>query len=162
MWSNDISVRRAHAGDEDAILSLLSQVLEVHADIRPDLFISGTRKYTRDELLEIFTDDTRPIFVAESDDGIQGYCFCVIEETKGSNNQPDMRTLYIDDLCVDENHRGKHVGRTLYEHVVEYAGSIGCYNITLNVWEGNDSARAFYERMGFFVRKTMLERIIDG
>ena len=151
-------VRRAEVKDIDFINKLLSQVLEIHAKLRPDLFISGTRKYTTEELTQIIKDDQTPIFVAEEDGTLYGYCFCMIEETKNSNNLHDMKTLYIDDLCVDENARGKHVGRTLYKYVVDYARSIGCQNITLNVWEGNHNARTFYEKMGFGVRKTMMEK----
>jgi GNAT superfamily N-acetyltransferase len=36
---------------------------------------------------------------------------------------------------------GKHIGKALYEFVRGYAKSIGCYNITLNVWEGNEFLR---------------------
>lgn len=151
-------VRRAEVKDIDFINKLLSQVLEIHAKLRPDLFISGTRKYTTEELTQIIKNDQTPIFVAEEDGTLYGYCFCMIEETKNSNNLYDMKTLYIDDLCVDENARGKHVGRTLYKYVVDYARSIGCQNITLNVWEGNHNARTFYEKMGFGVRKTMMEK----
>ena len=155
-----MTVRRATEEDIEIILKLLSQVLEVHASIRPDLFISGTRKYTSNDLRKIIADDTRPIFVAEDGGHVYGYCFTIFEETKDSNNQPDMKTLYIDDLCVEEASRGKHVGSALYEYVVDYARKAGCYNITLNVWEGNDSARSFYDSMGMKIRKTMLETIL--
>lgn len=151
-------VRRAEEKDIEVVEKLLSQVLEIHAKLRPDLFISGTRKYTTEELLKIFKNDQTPVFVAEEDGQVYGYCFCIIENTKNANNLHDMKTLYIDDLCVDENARGKHVGRALYKYVLEYARKIGCQNVTLNVWEGNHAARSFYEKMGFGVRKTMMEK----
>ena len=69
-------------------------------------------------------------------------------------------TLYIDDICVDEATRGKHIGKALYEYVRDYAKSIGCYNITLNVWEGNDAAYSFYKHMGMQVQKTGMETIL--
>jgi ribosomal protein S18 acetylase RimI-like enzyme len=72
----------------------------------------------------------------------------------------DTKTLYIDDICVDEKARGKHVGTELYEFVRDYAKSIGCYNITLNVWEGNDAALSFYRNMGMKVQKTGMETIL--
>ena len=68
-----------------------------------------------------------------------------------------MRTLYIDDICVDENARGKHIGKALFEFVHDYARSIGCNNITLNVWEDNDAALCFYRDMGMHVQKTTME-----
>ena len=71
-----------------------------------------------------------------------------------------MKTLYIDDLCVDETERGQHIGKQLYDYTKEYAKQIGCNNLTLNVWEGNDSARAFYDRQGLKPLKTTMEVIL--
>ncbi len=153
-------IRRAENRDMNAVLDLLSQVLEVHAVIRPDLFISGTRKYTAMELEEIFRDDQRPVFVAEKDGRVIGYCFCVINEIQHSNNLRESRSMFIDDFCVDEKFRNQHIGRELFDYVAHYGRTIGCYDITLNLWEGNEGARAFYERMGFTPRKTIMEKLL--
>ena len=68
---------------------------------------------------------------------------------------------YAVDICVDENARGKHVGKALYEYVRDYAKSIGCNNITLNVWEGNEPALHFYRNMGMQVQNTTMEIILS-
>lgn len=157
-----MEIRRANAGDLAVVDSLLSQVLEIHAKIRPDLFIPGTRKYSDEELENIFNDDRTPVFVAvDEKNHVQGYCFCVIQEPVQSNNMTPVKTLYIDDLCVDSSCRGKHVGSELYHYVTGYAKQISCHSVTLNVWEGNDTARAFYERMGMGIRKTMMEKVLE-
>ena len=154
-------IRRVEDRDLDRVLALLRQVLTVHADGRPDIFIHGTTKYTDAELLTLFHDEMRPIFVsADENDVVQGYAFCVIEETRGVNNIRDMKTLYIDDICVDEACRGKHVATGLYEHVRRYAKEIGCYHITLNVWTCNPTAMKFYEAMGMQPLKTVMEEIV--
>ena len=153
-------IERASEKDLPDIERLLEQVCKVHADIRPDLFIAGKRKYTKDELAAIIADDSRPIFAAHDDDGtFMGYCFTIIEEHKGFN-EPPHRTLYIDDLCVDESTRGRHVGRALYEYVCEWAKANGFYNITLHVWEGNDKARAFYDAMGMKIQLYGMETVL--
>jgi len=59
----------------------------------------------------------------------------------------DIKTLYIDDLCVDQNYRGHGIGKKLYEYVVDYAGENGFYNVTLNVWADNTAALKFYESL---------------
>lgn len=155
-----MTVRRANTGDTEKIKDLLNQVLMVHHNGRPDLFKTHCRKYTDSELVALIADDTRPIFVAEDGKGIQGYAFCILQEHKNDNILTDIKTLYIDDLCVDENARGKHIGTALYEFVHKYAKEIGCYNITLNVWECNESARRFYDRQGLKPQKTTLETIL--
>lgn len=142
---------------------LLSQVLEVHASGRPDLFRSGTRKYTDDELLAIFADDARPVFVAvdEGEDGrVLGHAFCELQDYRPSNNMQPILSLYIDDICVDEACRGHGVATALYRRVLDHARELGCHNVTLNVWECNPGARAFYDAMGMSVQKTCLEQVL--
>lgn len=153
-------IRCAEIKDMDTIKKLLNQVLDVHHKGRPDIFKANCRKYNDDELKALIADDLKPIFVAQEGAEVLGYCFCVIKEIKDDNILADMKSLYIDDLCIDENARGKKVGSALYEYTKEYAKKIGCYNVTLNVWECNPGARAFYEKMGLSVQKTVMEVVL--
>ena len=156
-----MTIRKATTKDIPALLSLLSQVLEVHHKGRPDLFRTGAVKYTSDELCDLLADESRPVFVCTDEkDSVLGYCFCIMKEEKGSNILTDIKTLYIDDLCVDESCRGRHVGSTLYRYALEYAKQEGCYNVTLNVWALNDSAMEFYRRMGLSTQKIGMEQIL--
>lgn len=152
-------IRRAEIKDISGIISLLHQVNMVHHVLRPDLFKPYTTKYNEQELEALIGDDSKPIFVFE-DNAILGHAFCMITEVKGDKLLQDIKTLYIDDICVDENARGKHVGKALYEYVHDYAKSIGCNNITLNVWDGNDAALSFYRNMGMKVQKTTMEVVL--
>ena len=152
-------VRKADTNDIGRIIDLLHQVDMVHYEKRPDLFKPNTTKYNEQELEALLHDDSKPIFVY--DDGpVLGHAFCQITEVRNHVLLQDIKTLYIDDICVDETARGKHVGKALYEYVREYAKSVGCYNITLNVWEGNDPALSFYKSMGMKVQKTGMEVIL--
>ena len=152
-----MDIRFANTTDIPCMIELLKQVGEVHRQIRPDLFRAGAQKYSVSDLTELLKDKSRPIFVAVEDEKLLGYCFCILEEVKDNPVLRDVKSLYIDDLCVDENIRGKHVGSRLYEHVCNYAKSIGCSSVTLNVWCGNDSAMAFYQSRGMKRRKIYME-----
>ena len=152
-------IRRAEIKDISGIISLLHQVNMVHHVLRPDLFKPHTTKYNEQELEALIGNDSKPIFVFE-DGAILGHAFCMITEVKGDKLLQDIKTLYIDDICVDENARGKHIGKALYEYVRDYAQSIGCNNITLNVWDGNDAALSFYRNMGMKVQKTTMEIVL--
>ena len=154
-----VMIRKANKADIQRIIELLHQVNMVHFGIRPDLFKPNTTKYNEEELAALLTDDLRPVFVYE-DGTVLGYAFCQISEVKDNILLQDIKTLYIDDICVDENARGRHIGKVLYEYVRDYAQSIGCSNITLNVWEGNDAAFSFYKSMGMQVQKTTMETIL--
>ncbi len=155
-------IRKAENKDIPRIHELLTQVNNVHANGRPDLFKSGNRKYTDEELRIIIADtERRPIFVfTDNNDQVVGYCFCIVEQFINDNNRTDVKTLYIDDLCVDEVWRHQHIGKRLYDHTIEYARKNGFYNVTLNVWECNPGARAFYDKCGMKTLKTYLETIL--
>ena len=154
-----MTIRKATKKDIPAIIALLHQVDMVHHVIRPDLFKPNTTKYNEQQLEVLFEDDSKPVFVFD-DGNVLGHAFCVITEVKDDKLLQDIKTLYIDDICVDEKARGKHVATALYEHVRDYAKAIGCTNITLNVWEGNDPALSFYSKMGMKVQKTTMETIL--
>lgn len=154
-------IRRAKPSDMEGINRLLEQVLMVHHTGRPDLFKGHTKKYSDEELRAMIADDARPIFVgADARERVLGYAFCVFQQQENNNILTPIRTLYIDDLCVDETVRGQHIGRQLYEYVLNFARESGCYNVTLNVWECNPAAKKFYEAMGLVPYKTGMEKIL--
>lgn len=155
-----MTIRRAVPDDIPALSELLRQVCNVHHQGRPDLFKPDGVKYTPDELAELIYDDSCPIFVAEEDGSVQGYAFCVLKQHLNDTAVTDIRTLYIDDLCVDEQCRGQHIGRKLYEFVLQFAKDSGCYNVTLNVWCCNPSAMRFYESCGLAPQKIGMEKIL--
>ncbi len=154
-------IRRAESKDIDAILDLLLQVLMVHHNGRPDLFKPDCTKYNHEELEEIIKDDSRPIFVYDDDEnGVVGYAFCVHQEHPDDNVLTPIKTLYIDDICISENFRRHGVGKSILDYVKTFAKENGYYNITLNVWECNPSADAFYRSQGLIPYKTGMEMIL--
>lgn len=157
---DELKIRRAAESDIDTINKLLYEVHKVHSDVRPDLFKPGAKKYNDNELKMIISDDSRPIFVAEKCGNILGYAFCIHQQYINNNNMTDVKTLYIDDLCVDEAARNNHIGSLLYEYVLDYAKKNGYYNVTLNVWADNTNAVKFYEKLGLRVQKIGMEKIL--
>lgn len=157
-----MKIRRAQERDMDGIDRLLMQVLMVHHKGRPDLFQGDNRKkYTDEQLKAILHDDRTPVLAAVDDqDQVLGYAFCIFKQYLNDNILTDIKTLYIDDLCVDETLRGQHIGKQLYEAVLEYARANGCYNVTLNVWACNEAAIKFYEKCGLKPQKIGMETIL--
>lgn len=149
----------ANEGDIPAIMSLLKQVHKVHADGRPDLF-PGESKYTANDVKEILTNPLFPVLVAREEGKTVGYAFCKLSSPDFAPQVSKRNSLYIDDLCVDESMRGKGVGRILYNAALAFARAHDCYNVTLNVWELNTSAKAFYQKMGLVPLRTTMEKIL--
>lgn len=157
-----MKIRRAEEKDIPVVEKLLNEVLEIHAGIRPDIFVSGTVKYTADDLKKMFSDDSFLIYVAvDEQDEVLGYAFCRLQAQPHRDNMVPFTSLFIDDLCVDERARGMHVGQALFDHVKQKAAKLGCYEVTLNVWQGNDNAIAFYQKMGLKVQEMRMEYILD-
>ncbi len=155
-----MEIRRAKLSDIPKIGELLLQVHAVHSKERPDIFKVGSRKYTDRELEAIIEDDLRPVYVANDGTEVLGYAFCVLEEVKDDRSLADRKSLYIDDICVDEKRRGEHIGEALYNYVLSEAERLGCYHITLNVWSLNPGAMKFYQKMGLSPMKVTMEKIL--
>ena len=154
-------IRRAKNEDLAGLNKLLQQVLMVHHNGRPELFKPNAKKYTDEEVFQIIASDKTPIFVAVDDkEEVLGYAFCVFKQFVNNEIMTDIKTLYIDDLCVDEEKRGMHIGKQLYEYVLDFAKANGCYNVTLNVWSCNESAMKFYEKCGLVPQKVGMEKIL--
>lgn len=150
-----MEIRRAKIDDIDILIELLHEVEDIHYNIRKDLFKKNGIKYNKEMLKDIINDENKPIFVIV-DDEVIGYAFCQINIIQNDLALNDMKYLYIDDLCINSSKRGKSYGILLINHIKEYAKETGCSSITLNVWEGN-SARKFYDKLGFTIQKTTLE-----
>ena len=156
-----MKIRKAEEKDIPRLLALLGQVLQIHAEIRPDIFISGTTKYTVGQLAELLKQEDKPIYVAvDEDDVCRGYAFCQLKEQPFSTNMVPFKSLFIDDLCVDRQAQGQHIGESLFEYVKQQAKELGCYEVTLNVWAGNTPAEHFYEKMGMKTKERQMEYIL--
>lgn len=154
-------IRKARKEDLESIEKLLVQVNNLHVKLRPDIFIANAVKYDEKAFVELISNESTPVFVAvDEKDNVLGHMFCSLRDYKQVAVYKDFKTLFINDLCVDETTRGQGVGKALYEFAIGYARENGCYDITLNVWEGNKSARAFYEKMGMFPKETQMEYVL--
>lgn len=152
-----MEIRFAKTGDIPGIQTLLLQVGQVHHQLRPDIFRTGALKYTPGELAALLTDPNRPIFVAVEGEALLGYAFCIRRAYDGTGACTRRKELYVDDVCVEEACRGRGIATALLDRVYGYARETGCQFVTLNVWNGNDTARRFYEGMGMTPRNFNME-----
>ncbi|MBR6763906.1 MAG: GNAT family N-acetyltransferase [Clostridia bacterium] len=156
-----MEIRFAKPDDVPGILKLLRQVGRVHHEGRPDIFRSNAQKYGPSQVLTLMRQTDTPIFVAVEDGTVLGYCFCQMHTYFQDPVINDFTTCYIDDLCVDENCRGRHIGSALYEAVCRYAKGRKCRSVTLNVWSCNESAMKFYQSLGLKPQKVGMEAILE-
>ena len=154
-------IRRATESDIDGILKLLLQIDKIHHEARPDIFKGPAYKYNGEELKELFKNEKTPVFVCvDENENVLGHAFCVCKQEIDHNVLTDIKTLYIDDICVDEKVRNQQIGKSLYDYVIDFAKENDFYNVTLNVWECNPGAIEFYKKMGLVPQKVGLEKIL--
>lgn len=155
-------IRPAKEKDCPKMLELLEYICALHSSIRPDLFKAGKSKYGSESLKALLADESRITFVAaDENDNVLGYIFCILIDHSANSMRCPNRELYIDDLCVDEKFRHEGIGDALFQKALETAKEIGCHDLTLNVWEGNDGALRFYEKHGMKIQKRELEIVLD-
>lgn len=156
-----MEIRTAQVRDIPGILELLRQVGRVHHEGRPDIFRSNAQKYGASQVIDMLDSPENPIFVAVEEEKVLGYCFCFMKNFDHDPVIADHKELYIDDLCVDENCRGQHLGEKLFLHAKAYAKALGCGSLTLNVWSCNRPAMGFYEKMGMQPQKIGMELTLE-
>ncbi|MDK2941609.1 MAG: hypothetical protein PWP56_1122 [Acetobacterium sp.] len=77
-----------------------------------------------------------------------GYCISRVE----FSGDVEMESLYVQD-----DYRGLGLGETLLSNAIAWMDEMGAHTKTVAV--GNEKAFSFYERFGFYPRKTLLEQI---
>lgn len=139
MNPSDILIRKAQRGDGEVLLSLIDALANYEKLPRPDAA-------ARDRLLQDTFGDRRRIevFLAELAGKPVGYA--IIFETYSSFLA--LPSLYLEDIFVLSDYRGRQVGYRLFLHCVEEAHRRGCGRMEWAVLDWNRPAIDFYERFG--------------
>jgi len=157
----EIIIRPAIKEDYPGIHKLLRQIAEQHAAQRPDLFRPHVKLSEQDYQEQLKTAEETPILVAALDGKIVGHLFAEVKHIKQRPHIKERRMFYIDDLCVDETCRGYGIGRGLMEEAGRLAYAHQCGALELNVFQCNENAVRFYERLGFAPQRLTMEKRLD-
>jgi ribosomal protein S18 acetylase RimI-like enzyme len=156
-------IRLANTTDIDKILVLEEQIFRLHSRARADWVDETKRLFDHDFMKDCIESDNGKIFLAEDESSnIIGYCITYIKEIINHQVFRDMRNLEIEDLCIDEKHRGKGIGKKLFEEAVKHGKENGIKFIELSVWEFNQNAKIFYEHLGMRIKTNRMELNISG
>ena len=157
-----VTVRKAEEADIPFIIDLLDQIRDLHHRGRPDVFKDTGTKYTAEELKRKFALENERVFVACDGERPLGYVFTETIEYAGHGIRVDKKVLYIDDLCVYPDCRGRGIGRVLMDAAKDYAEKTGCSSMELVVWKFDGSAEGFYRSYGFTTMSRRMEYIINN
>lgn len=108
---------------------------------------------SRNRLKEILKSKATHFFIAEPDNNeIAGIMTVVIYEI------PTGKRVWIEDVVVDEAHRGEGIGKALIAHAIDFAGKAGAKHIDLTSRPFRKAANKLYSKMGFDRRETNVYR----
>lgn len=154
-------VRPATQSDLPRINELRRQVNDLHVSSRPDVFRPGFSQELQDHVNVLFAGEGREILVAEADGAVVGFVCLKYIDRPASPYRNAIRFVAIEELGVDEACQRQGAGRLLVDAVRTRAGEMGYSRIELDMWEFNENARAFYERIGFRTYRRYMELDVD-
>jgi ribosomal protein S18 acetylase RimI-like enzyme len=155
----NVLIRIANIGDIEKILVLEKQVYEIHSKARPDWINKFPLNYNYIE--DLLQNNNNKIFLAEENGKIIGFCIINIRKIKEHHLFHDMKILEIDDICIDQKCRKRGIGKLFFEEAKRVAKEINAKFIELMVWEFNQDAIKFYEKMGMKTRIRRMEYQIE-
>lgn len=143
--------------DHTALARMNESIHAQHVALKPGVF----KPYNREDMEREFEDRlSNPewlAFIALQDNCESGYVLVRITDKPESVFSYASRTLYVDQLYVDEAQRGQGIGKALIEKVLELAKSNGIQTVQLDHWSANEEARGFFGKMGFTYYQEKME-----
>ena len=97
------------------------------------------------------------IIINENEKAV-AYILCFLKDK--SDFYKENKVGYIDGIYVDENWRGKGLGKLLMNHAEEFCKSKNVYNISLSVKFKNVKAISLYKELGFVESDVMMYKSI--
>jgi GNAT superfamily N-acetyltransferase len=156
----DFQIREAILGDFEEISKLFIEICAYHSQALPQIFKPVTDARSRKIKAELITDENVAMFVAVYEGKVIGLVRVHIRESPDIPVLVKRRYVYVSDIIVTEKYRGSSIGRELMDTVEQWALGKGIKQVELNVWDFNESALAFYDKLGYSVsRKIMCKTI---
>ncbi len=143
-----MEIRLATLDDYDALTALEAEVQAIHVEGAPHLYIPGG-VYSRASYAELFAAPGNFIVLAVDAGQAVGYLHYEVKTREASEFVFGSKTLHVHALSVKETERRKGYGEALMAYALERAAEHQVDRVTLDVGAFNQSAVAFYEKLGF-------------
>ena len=145
----------AQPSDRKAVNSMARQVHAMHVDWRPDIYEMTEELFSAQRVEEAIRQ--RRLYVAKLNDRVVGYTAVKICSYDWPGVVP-RKVMFIDEIAVEENCRGRGIGTAMREGIHALAKAFGCTDLQLGVYPQNDDAVAFYQKCGFTIRSIDMQR----
>ncbi len=150
----DVKIRNANKSDYESVIKIMSQVQDMHAEWRPDIYRHNDNLIPKDVFEKILDNET--FYVAESDNGVVG----VLEIAFRHIESPSHVTrdfIFIDTMAIDENYRGMGIGHRMFDFIKAIKKEKNLDGIELQVNARNRAAYEMYKKYGFTEKSINME-----
>lgn len=156
-----IIIRKAKISDFQGIHNLIMQVHKLHVNERNDIY-KDVDSMDFEEFRTELSNSNNIYLIAELENEIVGICFSQIKEISNNKIMKNRKILHIENICVDENHQKKGIGKKLYKQIVQLSKEKNIDNIELMVWGFNENAIKFYKNLGMNIKNLKFEQKISS
>ena len=151
-------IRYASIADYDGVEKIMKQVQELHVNLRPDIYQPIDVVLPYQEFCKAV--EQRTLIVAEQNEDVVGVVSYIHRHIE-SDKQVTRDVMFIDCMAVDEQLRGRGIGRKLFEFAKNILHKKSFDGLELQVNARNQSARRFYENYGFKEKSINMELFLD-
>ncbi len=158
-----VSIRQAVPADAAALALLNSEVQQLHAEARPDIFkpAGDPEPFMNDFLGRLLANPDGRMLIIEVEGEPVGYVYAQVSTRPETAYGYGRSSIHIDQIGVKAAHQGRGYGRALIEAVFEMARTQGISRVTLSSWAFNTQAHAFFDRCGFKPYTHNFETFVD-
>lgn len=146
----EISVRKATADDYNSLCELFDEIDALHRDKLPHIFQkpSGAAR-EQDYYSGLIADENVALFVAQAGEKLVGFVNAIVRDTPALPVFVPRRYVIVNGIVVKSGFQSRGIGKILMDKMQEWAIARGVTSIELNVYEFNETAISFYERLGY-------------
>ena len=154
-----ISLERATPEYYDDFVRIYAEVSACHVDAVPWMFRTPEGEIFSREHYESLIADEQTYFVLAIDDGrAVGAVNAIIRESVDIPILRPRHYLKVNDIAVLTEYRSQGIGSRLLSEVEVWGRARGIHEIELQVWDFNESAKAFYAKRGFDTVSRVMRR----
>ena len=143
-----IAIETATIADFDEVNSIVKESQDEHHRALPHIFSRVDKVMPHDYFQSLLIEPASEVLVVRKNNQILGFAVLEVMEAPPFESLTPRKYAYINDFGVKSSHKRMGIGKVLFEGCMYWANSKGATALELNVWNFNESAIAFYEKLG--------------
>ena len=147
-------IRKMTFEDYDQAEMLFQKLHKLHVEAEPDLYKMVDKINKKRDFKKQVKSEYKVMLCAEENGRIVG-----VSNTKMcTSGMTDVKMAFIDALYVEDEFRGKGIGKALFLETEKLVKEKGAKRLDLHVWEFNSEAVHFYKALGMQIQRYTLEK----